>query len=399
MRLCLVFVLLAALPAFAQPCSNAAADSLAAARRARSALIDEAAYRGTVDSWTRAMRLADAKHGVEDERVVQGQLVYRSNAIDGYDLCGFGQGHRPAKLIGGMAGFGLRAFDLEGDWQLDLSLLGGGDSLSPNDFRPSEGQQVSPDAVGRGYILWLVEAQVAGWVSVGYGGVTDAEAKFAEGTDGDTSYSNASFVSRGGPSRHFIRLGVPRWSLATTLLLDEDGALDFGDIGLTDVPVPGLERLRLGGALRHLEYEDLTVTEASAGYVLFDDRVRPTVSAAWDWTDSRARALRARLDLHLEGTMGKSLGGHGLPRVFGWAVAGVGAFAEVSRFGSALVDESHGGPAYGYRVGGALHAGFRAFEFELGGALGRNRVETLTRLPDAVDRTEQSLNVVVRVGW
>lgn len=375
-------------------CRSAATDTLASARRARSALADRRSYEAQVERRFAAMMLADAEHDVEDDMVVQLHFMNEATTVDGYRLCG-AAGGPAAALVGGWTGVGLDARDTAGWWAARVSLVSGGDSLSPADFVADDGAPVSPDAMGTGYVFWLVEAQVTEWVLVGYGGINDAEVRMSLGPDASgATASNSEFIVSDAPGRRYLRLGVPLLDVYAGFIIGE--GLDFGGLARAPAPVPGLGDLALGGGVAHLSDEDLYTTALEAAWPLLDGRVTPALELVAAWPDARLRAARVRVDGRAQ-TSGRLLPAS--PTALGWGHAGLLAYAELSRFDSAALRAAGGQPAVGYVAGVAAQLGARAVDLEMGGFVARDRVATLTRLPDASGRSERGVNILIRVGW
>ncbi len=375
-------------------CQSAATDSLAAARRARSALADRALYQRRVDDRFAALVAADAEHAIEDGAVLQFVLIDQTNAIEGYSLCG-AAGGAEADLTGGWTGIGVEWRTTDGQWLVAASLIGGGDSLSPSDFTADEQQSVSPDAVGHGYVFWLLEVRLTDWASVGYGQITDARVRHSLGEDSSgATASNSEYLTHGQP-RHAVQLGVPRLALTAGVVIGD--ALDFGELAVAPLPLPWVPGLELGGMLRRLGDESLVVTGVEAAWPLLDGRVRPSLDAALAWPDSRLRVARLRV----EGAIGGVSGGpvSDMPSTLGWAHAGASAWVEASRFDSAAVERADGEAALGVAAGIAAQVGVRGGELEVSGFAAQNRVSTLERLPDAGGRLEYGLGLLFRLGW
>jgi hypothetical protein len=383
--------------ASAQTCDTAALDALAGARRARSALNDEAAFRAIVAGRDASIVADDQQHQVEDGWTTQAYIVDLVTSVDGYRLCTSGVDTR-ASLVGGWFGLGVWAGDRGGDWRLGVSVINGGDSVSPDAFVANDETSVSPDAVGWGTTFWVVDVGLTRWFALGYGQIQDARATFELGRDeSGAQVSNAHFVNTDAPARHYVRLGVPALLVQAAVVLDGDD-LEVGTLGADEIPIPVLPELNVGAHLRYLDFEDLTVTGLKIGYPLLDDRLRPSLSVAFAWPDARLRALRARVESGVGGSA-HLLDGSLLSGPAGWASWGLAAFAEVSRFSSAAVDASGGQPGVGYQLGGAARAGVRGFELELNGFVAQDRAETLVRLPDASGRGELGAGFLVRIGW
>ncbi len=375
-------------------CRSAATDSLAAARRARSAVADRAAYQGRVDARFAAMGAGDAEYAVDDGAVIQGLFVDQTNAVEGYRLCGAAGGDA-AELTGGWTGIGVEWRTTDDQWMVALSLVSGGDSLSPSAFVADDDNPVSPDAVGYGYLFWLVEARLTDWLQLGYGGISDAEVRMSLGEDASgATASNSQYTGTGEPGRHYVQLGVPRLSLTAGLVAGE--VIDFGEVAIGPLPVPHAAGLELGGAVRRLGDEDLVATGIEGAWPLLDGTVRPSLELDLAWPDARLRVARLRVQGGLQGT-GRFM--RDMPTTLGWGHAGVAAFVEASRFDSAAVERAGGDAALGYAAGIAGRIGARAGELEISGFAARNRVETLERLPDASDRLEYGLGLLLRIGW
>jgi len=188
---------------------------------------------------------------------------------------------------------------------------------------------------------------------------------------------------------------VPRYAVSAGLIFGE-GDLDFGELVVAPLPIPGADGLLLGGGFRRLDDEALNVVAVEAVYPLFDEHVRPRVELDFAWPDARLRAARLRVDAGIAGAGRVDID----PRTaLGWWHGRLEAFVEASRFDSAAVDAAGGEAALGYAVGISGRVGLRAGELEVSGFMGRDRVETLTRLPDAGGRSEQGLGILFRLGW
>ncbi|MEZ4475654.1 MAG: hypothetical protein R3F60_33620, partial [bacterium] len=285
-------VLALAAEGLAQPaaCIVAANDGLAAARRARSAVADQAAYQRAVDLRRAALVATDAAHGIQDPWMLQTHLLIATTAVQGYELCG-----EQADLAGDLTAVGAEWRTTDGEWGAGISLVSGGDSLSPADFRATEAQPVSPDAVGRGYVFWLAEVQATSWAQVGYGQIHDAKVRISLGNDASgATASNTSFDVTDDPAWHVVVVGVPRLSVRATVVIGE--ALDLGELAAVPVPIPGAAGLEVGGRLRRLGDEDVTATGVELAYPLLDDRLRPSVAIEAAWPDASLRATRLRVD-------------------------------------------------------------------------------------------------------
>ncbi|MEZ4469069.1 MAG: hypothetical protein R3F43_32705 [bacterium] len=136
-------VLALAAEGLAQPaaCIVAANDGLAAARRARSAVADQAAYQRAVDLRRAALVATDAAHGIQDPWMLQTHLLIATTAVQGYELCG-----EQADLAGDLTAVGAEWRTTDGEWGAGISLVSGGDSR----LRPTSGHRGPAREPGRG---------------------------------------------------------------------------------------------------------------------------------------------------------------------------------------------------------------------------------------------------------
>lgn len=389
---------LAAVPALGQvsgsaECRSAATDSLSAARRARSAVGDREAYQGRIEERFARLQLGDAAFEIEDGSIIAFHFIDQTNAVDGYRLCG-AAGGEAAELTGGWTGLGLEWRTTDGQWMVAASLVSGGDSLSPSAFVATEDMLTSPDATGYGYLFWLVEARLTDWAAIGYGRINDARVRFSLGEDAEgATASNSQYTVTDAPGRHYLHLGVPRLALTAGVIIGE--AFDFGELAVGPLPVPHAGGLELGGGVRRLGDEDLTVTALDVAFPLLDGRLRPAVELGLAWPESRLRVARLRVDGGIDFSARLM---RDTPTTLGWGHVGLSGYFEASRFSSAaLVGDDDA--ALGYVVGVAGQLGVRGGELEISGFAARNRVETLERLPDAGGRDEVGLGILLRIGW
>lgn len=362
--------LLALLPlsSGAQPCTLAATDATATARRARTALFDLEHLRTEVAIDQAISAHAGASAAAAHDAVAAHLLVANEqHGLAGYDRCDPTSSHLATGWSGGALVLGLpHHVHLEGH------LLLGGDSLA------------TPERAGHGYLMWEIEAELPGHTVLGVGRIAHAEAR--RPTD------PLPRLSPVGHAHTLLHADAPDAHLSGDVLIDDEDGADFAALHLLPFHTP--LHVAVGGDVLYerATHEMITGVEVEAPF--WHEHVVSMLGAEAAWPHPHLKAFRWRTDLHLQA---HAL--HHPPPAHGWGAGDVGGSVEVSRYSSPAVAAS-GDPALWGVVGSVYaRAGFEGIVVAVAGMVGTNRVETLERLPDAGSHLEAGGTVTAQVGW
>lgn len=396
-----------------------ALDVLAVSRRARSVLQTRGRFDAEHTIEQAVIRGAQARHAGEGGRLPRRTYYFEwmgeTSELSGYELCTSDGQLKAAGLAGGWNGFALGVRDWEADWSARIFLVYTGDSISPDDFRAdpnAEGPQFSDEILGTGQAFYGLTAQYTEWAALTLGVTQESRTLFDIRTqDGQTtSDSSLDLVEGSGNRRLYLGVGVPKLFANVDLIVDPGAkGLAYSFFGVRDLPMFFVDMdWSATAGVGNYTFEDQFLSELGTRYALFGGKLTPAVDLAFEWRSPRLRSARARLDAALAGDWKMPRGfltDNKNPRIdladlITWFGAGVGAYGEVSVYNSAYLEDVTGrSMARGWLAGGWGMLSSRVMTLRMDVFGGVNRVETLTRLADAVDRREFGLKVHLRFGW